>query len=114
VAIHRDYILRMIEEAGVALRRLLARLTGRTAPPDEIAADAERAQAALLGPLWDTARLLDALGAAALVREPAQLALWAELMRVEAGARRAAGDAAAADALERRAEALARASEDPA
>lgn len=54
----RDYILRMIEQAGMILRHLLARVLGRTADREAIARDLR--QAAQLGGLdLDILRMCD-------------------------------------------------------
>ena len=101
----------MIEEIGAALRRLRELLArGMPATPDVIEG-AESAQAQLFGPLWPTLRLVDSDTAAGLVPDSARLELWIQLVRLEADARRLAGEEERAAALERRAGGLQRALE---
>jgi hypothetical protein len=78
----RDYILRLIEQAGAVLRQLLARVLGRTATRAEVARDLRRA--AQLGGLdLDLLRLCDGATLLQLVTpagepEPARTWLAAE------------------------------------
>ena len=104
-----DYILRMIEEIGAALRRLRELLARGVPAAPEVVVEAERAQARLFGPLWATLSLVDPDTAAGLVPDSARLELWIQLVRVQADALRLAGDAPRADALEQRAKGLERA-----
>ena len=69
-------------------------------------AEARAAQGELLGPLAASLPLVDAASAVRLLRDPRAVALYADLLRVEAAAHRQAGDAATAAALESRAGAL--------
>jgi hypothetical protein len=101
-----DYILRLIEEIGAALRRLRERLA-RGVPAGEVADGAREAQATLLGSMWPVLRTVDTATAAALVRDSWRLELWSELLLVEAEAHRTLGDAPRAQALEAQAAALA-------
>jgi hypothetical protein len=80
----RDYILRQINQASIALARLRERLVGG-AQPDEIVQAARAAQGELQ-----------------------VVAMWADLLRIEADAHRTAGRIDEADAIDRRADALAR------
>ncbi len=100
-----DYLLRMIRQAAEALRRLREALLGE-ASPTEIEREADTAIAELLGPRYGLLSSLDALSAASLVADPRRIDLWANLLRVQAAARRQSGDEAGAAALERRADAL--------
>ena len=102
----RDFILRLIEQAGVALARLKAKLLGKAADAGEILFEAEQAQSGLLGPLWPAVRHLDAASAAMLVGEPRMLRAWIELLRVEAAAHELAGNADHTNRLTVRVEAL--------
>lgn len=98
----RDYILRMIAQ----LRRLVEALMGRVRRGEdaaEVLAQARDAVAALLGPMADVAQRLDSASAAQMVNDPEILSAWAQVVAAEAEVHRAAGDAAAADALARRA-----------
>ena len=106
-----DYILRMIEEIGAALRRLRELLARGVPVAPEVVAEAESAQARLFGPLWATLRLVDPDTAAGLVPDSARLELWIQLVHLEADAVRLTGDEPRAAALERRAAALERALE---
>ena len=112
----KDYILRLIEQAAAALRRLRERLASSDADvperataesPQAIALDARRAQHELLGEHAPLLQALDPTSAATMVRDPQRLALWVELLRTEAEALRRAGDASRAAALDTRAAALA-------
>jgi hypothetical protein len=112
----KDHILRLIEQAAAALRRLRERLasTSDEATQEEalqqealqIAQEAQRAQRELLGEHGALLQALDPASAAAMVRDPERLTLWVELLRVQAAAHRRAGDPTRADALEARASAL--------
>lgn len=104
-----DYIMRMIEQLGAALRRLRERLTRGLPEAPEVMEEAEQAQAQLFGPLWPTLRLVDADTAASLVPDRRQLELWIELLRLERDAARLAGDDGRADALGARLSGLERA-----
>jgi hypothetical protein len=101
-----DYLLRVIRQAGEALRLLRLRLSGRADAPDLVRRQAAAAAEALLGADAPLLARLDARSAAALVGDARRVALWRGLLLVEAAAARDGGDAAAADALDRRARAL--------
>lgn len=101
----RDYLLRMIAIAAAAVARLRERLRGG-AQPDEVIQAARAAQGELLGKDATLLRALDPASAAHALGDKDRLAAWAELLRVEAEAARAAGRAAEADALMQRAEQL--------
>lgn len=101
----RDYILRLIEQAAAALRRLRERLaTGASA--EEIARDAREAQGELVGREAPLLRALDAASALALLGDARRATIFAELLQVEAAALRESGAAAEAYALDARASAL--------
>jgi hypothetical protein len=105
----RDFILRLIEQAGVAVARLKALLgLGGAAEAETVLHEAEGAQSALLGPIWPTVRLLDPASAAMLVGDPRRVSAWAELLRLQAAAYEIRGDAAEAERLTKQAEALER------
>lgn len=96
-ATQSDYILRLIEQLGAALRRLRERLAGGHAEvADEVILEAVDAQADLFGPLWEVIRTLDAETAASLIPERERLSGWIELLRLEADAAHLAGDEARA------------------
>lgn len=101
--VQRDYILRLLEQAAAALRRLRELLGGATAPPVEIVEEARAAQAALFGNSWPLLQQVDVPTATSLIRDPRQLAIWGDLLRVEAEASRALGDDDRAARLETRA-----------
>lgn len=105
----QDYILRLIEQLGAVLRRLLEMLgLGRVAAP-QVVREAQAAQEALLGPLAISAPLVDAPAAVRLLNDPRRVTLWIEFLRVEAAALRLQEEEGRAAALEARAAALERA-----
>ena len=103
----RDYMMRMIAAAAAIVARLRSRLLGGAAP-DEIVKEARAAQVELLGPEASLLRALDPASAAHAIGDPERLSAWADLLRVEAEALRAAGDARGAEAIEQRADQLSR------
>lgn len=103
----RDYVLRLIEQIAALLRRLLEKLTAGRAAAPEVVREAQQAQGELLGPLADILPRLDATSAVQALGEPRQVALWIELLRLEATAVRLLGEGERALALERRAGELA-------
>jgi hypothetical protein len=106
----RDLILRLIEQAGVAVARLRARLgLGTTAEAEIVVREAEQAQAALFGSLWPSVRVLDPTSAAMLVGDARQFHAWLDLLRVQAAAYEQIGAMQEYQALTARADALERA-----
>jgi hypothetical protein len=105
--VQRDYILRLLEQAAAVVRRLRELLGGGTGEPAAIVEEARAAQAALLGSAWTLLQQVNVPTATALVRDPRQLAVWADLIRVEAQATRAMGDEKRAGYLESRADEVA-------
>lgn len=103
-----DYLLRLLRQAAEALRRLREALTGE-ASPGMIERDADAAIGELLGPRYALLSSLDSSSAASLVADPRRVELWANLIRVQAEARRRLGDEDGAVVLEKRANALAQA-----
>lgn len=105
-----DFILRIIEQLGAALRRardLLARgVPGAQGALDE----ARTAQAELLGDRAAMLQQLDAETAAALVADPRLIGLWIDLVRAEAESLRLLGRISEAEAREARANQLEQAS----
>ena len=101
----RDYLMRMIAAAAAIVAKLRTRLSGGGAP-DEIVREARQAQGELLGKDWGLLRALDAASAAQILGDKDKRAAWADLMRVEAEALRAAGKADEASALEQRAKVI--------
>jgi len=100
-----DYLLRIIRQAGEALRRLRLRLTGGADTPEIVRLDAVAATDALLGSQSSVLGLLDPLSAVRMVGHPAIVNVWTALLDVEAGAADAMGDVVTAS--RRRARALA-------
>lgn len=102
----QDYILRLIEQLGAVLRRLLEMLgLGRASAP-QVVREAQAAQEVLLGPLAISAPLVDAPAAVRLMNDPRRVTLWVEFLRVEAAAMRLQDEPERAAALEARADAL--------
>ena len=111
--VQRDYILRLLEQAAAVVRRLRELLTRGGASPSEIAEEARAAQAELFGDTWALLQRVDVTTATGLIRDARQLALWAELLRVEADASRQLGDEQRAQDLEARAASIAEAAPPP-
>jgi hypothetical protein len=109
--VQRDYILRLLEVAAAAVRRLRELLSGGSAEPAAIIDEAREAQAALFGDTWMLLQRVDVATATALIRDVRQLALWADLLRVEADANRTLGDIVQADYLEAKAAGIAAAAQ---
>jgi hypothetical protein len=101
--VQRDYILRLLEQAAAVLRRLRELLGAGTAEPAAIVDEARAAQAELFGDTWMLLQRVDVATATALIRDPRQLSIWADLLRVEAEASRSLGDDERAMYLETRA-----------
>ena len=101
----RDYIMRMIAAAAAAVARLRERLTGG-ASGDEIVRAARAAQTDLLGNEAALLRALDSASAVHAIGDPERVQAWVDLLRVEADANRAAGDANTAAAIDLRADTL--------
>jgi hypothetical protein len=102
-----DYLIRLIRQAFDVLRRLRAKLMGDPLAADEVVRGAREAQGELLGPLFGAMTVVDADTAVGLMRDRERLEAWVELMRLEAEALRVGGDAAGADTVARRADAVA-------
>lgn len=104
--LREDYILRMIRQAFDVLRRLRAKLLDDPSAAEEVLRDAREAQAEFLGPSFGAMTMVDADTAVGLLRDRERLEAWAELLRLEAEAHRALGDAVRAEAVEQRAAAV--------
>lgn len=89
MALQQDYLLRMIEQAFEAIRRMRRRRSEGDGQP--ALADLDSAVADLLGPAAAVAERLDPATAAQLVRDPERVALWARLLAERAEILRAAG-----------------------
>jgi len=102
----RDYVERLIEELARVVSDLVARL--RVGPPAaaEVTREVRAAQDQLLGPLAATLPRVDAASAVALLRDARRVEAYVSLLRVEAEARRLAGEETGAEELAARARAL--------
>ena len=105
----RDYILRLIQQAGAAARRLRERLIGEADSATDVASEADQEIGALLGgaamaPLIER---VDAAPAVQLVADKERVRAWVELLRVRADALAASGAAADAQRVRGRADTLA-------
>ena len=100
-----DYLLRLIQQVAATLRRLRERVKGG-ALPDETLRDAGAAIGELLGPQRSLMEMLDAKSASALAGDYERLELWVQLIRLQAEAALASNDAARAEKLNARANAL--------
>ncbi|MCK6586909.1 MAG: hypothetical protein L6Q76_04920, partial [Polyangiaceae bacterium] len=97
----RDYILRMIEQLGVFLAKIMG---ARTAGDfDRAELELKAALGALFGPLADMLEKVDSASAANLLGGPEKIGAAAALYAERAAIRDAAGDQAAARADRRRA-----------
>jgi hypothetical protein len=108
----RDYILRLIEQLAVALRRLREELDAGGGEPAEVVRQTEELQSTLLGPLAGVLPRLDPVSAAQLLNDPRQVRFWAESLRVEALGRRRQGEEGRAGELESRAATLEQAADE--
>jgi len=84
----RDYLLRLIQQAGAAAARLRELLTGEAASTGGVAREADEAIAALLGG-GARAQLLERVDAETAVRllgDAGRLQAWVDLLRVQADA----------------------------
>ena len=111
--VQRDYILRLLEQAAAVIRRLRELLTRDGASPSEIVEESRAAQAELFADTWPLLQRVNVATAIGLIRDTRQLALWADLLRVEAEANRQLGDEQRAQDLEARAERIAEAARPP-
>ena len=105
----RDYILRLIQQAGTAARRLRERLNGEADSATEVSNEADQEISALLGgaamaPLIER---VDANTAVQLVGDKERISAWIELLRVHADALAASGADADAQRVRERADAVA-------
>lgn len=97
-----DYIMRMIQQAAEALRRLRSRL-GSGDAAEEVIRDADTAIGNLLGPQRAMLDRLDAWSAANLIGDQERLVAWIELLRLKSDA---AKDSDAGRQWQQRADAL--------
>ena len=104
-AAREDYLLRMIQQAAAALRRLRERLAGGDSA-EEIVADAQTATSELLGARGELFERLDPRSAAQLLGDPERVRLWADLLAVRADALAAGGNVQEGTRLQVRSAAL--------
>lgn len=104
----RDYLLRLIQQAGAAARRLRELLTGVGVDAGEVSREADQAISALLGggPQAQLLERVDPDTAVRLVGDKERLRVWIDLLRVQAKALHAAGSDGQAHGVEARAAAL--------
>ena len=105
----RDYILRLIQQAGAAARRLRERLIGDADSATEVASEADQEISTLLGgpamaPLIER---VDAVTAVQLIGDKERIRAWIELLAVRAEALVVSGAAADAERVRERADAVA-------
>ena len=86
-----DYLLRLIQEAAAALRRLRTRLGGGESAA-EVSRDADAAIGTLLGPQRAMLERLDAWSAANLLGDPERVLVWSDLLHLQADIMDANGD----------------------
>jgi len=102
--VQKDYILRLIETAGAALRRALRRKSDGDL--DGARQEIAISTAELLGPAAELLNRVDAATAIDLLADPRRVVLWASLMSVDAAVLRAMKRIEAAESLEQRSAAL--------
>ncbi|HJU72820.1 MAG TPA: hypothetical protein VJ717_03670 [Gemmatimonadaceae bacterium] len=103
----RDYLLRLIQQAAAAIRRLREMLTG-DASAEDVAREAEESIVSLLGGPSQSQLLerVDAATAVQLLGDAERLRLWIELLRVQADAHVKHGTVGQSERLLSRAAAL--------
>ena len=82
-----DYLLRMLQQAAEAIRRVRERLAGG-APATELLPEIRAAEGELLGPQAELLRRLDARTAGERLGDARRARLWADLLRAEADVHR--------------------------
>lgn len=101
-----DYLLRLIQQAAAALRRLRGRLSGGDDAAQEVAAEAHAVIGELLGTRRELFDRLDPHSAAQLLGDPERVRLWADLLTLRADAVAATGNRDEAGRLTQRSTAL--------
>ena len=91
-----DRLRRLMREASEALRQLREKLAAGSDPPAGVGADARTAIIALLGDEAPVFTMLDPVTAVRLIGHQERVALWVQLIELEADAALAAGDSALA------------------
>lgn len=100
-----DYLLRLITQAGAALRRLREKLVGGGSA-DEVVRDAGAAIGELLGPQRALLERLDAASAAGIVGNADTVRAWSQLLLLQSEAETLRGNRTDAARLSARARAL--------
>lgn len=104
-----DSLMRLLQQAAAALRRLRERLIGASdAEAVAIEREAGAEITALFGPQATLLQAIDLLSAVRLAGGAEKVATWTALLRAQAEARRARGDGAGAERIEERATAIER------
>ena len=104
----RDYLLRLIQQASAAARRIRELLTGEGAEATDLALEADQEISALLGG-GSQAQLLervDADTAVRLVGDAERIRAWIDLLQAQAEALTKSGDGVQAQRVQDRAAAL--------
>jgi hypothetical protein len=94
ISSREDYLLRMIQQMGAVLARMLGLKNGGQVHEAMQALD--DAEGELLGPLAEVVPRVDSATAAHIVGQPLRIAAWARLLHERADLLRLAGDAAGA------------------
>jgi hypothetical protein len=102
----QELLERLMREASAAHKHLRERLGGGNDPPAGIGADARTAIVALLGDEAPVLTMLDPVTAVRLIGHPERVALWAQLVDIEADAALAAGESGLAASRRARAAGL--------
>ncbi len=101
-----DYLLRMIQEIGRAMARLRRMLSESESAGPTVRAEVSSSTQRLLGADVMILERLDAVSAAQLISSPSRIALWAQLLDVEAESWTHEGNAERAGSVTARAAAL--------
>ncbi len=104
-SVEQDYLLRLIQQAAEALRRLRGRLAAGDAA-EVVRQDAAAATGDLLGAAGPMLTRLDPESAARLLGDPDRVEMWACLLELEAEALAAVGDRSLAESARKRSAAL--------
>jgi hypothetical protein len=104
----RDYLLRLIQQAGAAARRIREMLTGEGVEATDVVREADETIAALLGggPQAHLLERVDADTAVRLVGDAERIRVWVDLLRAQAEALTKSGADTQAERVRRRALAL--------
>ncbi|HST61418.1 MAG TPA: hypothetical protein VLK84_22120 [Longimicrobium sp.] len=105
ISAREDYLLRMIQQMGAVLARMLGLKNGGQV--QEALQTLDDAEGELLGPMAQVVPRLDSATAAHVLGEPQRIAAWARLLHERADLLRMAGDDAGARLAAQRAVELA-------